>query len=241
MQICIIGKINKIYAASAHPDSKAGCLSNLSLMKTIVFGGNGLTGTYLIEELIKQPEINKIYSFLRGIPAEPVKSKVEHHLLNLNEKLPAADAVFCCIGTTIKKAGSKENFYHADHDVVIRIAENARKAGCKKFIYVSSIGADKNSSNFYLKVKGQTEADLQDIGFDSLVILRPSMLLGKRKEIRTGEVIGKVLFVPIGLLMFGPLKKYRPIHAAKVARAMVREALDQKHKGVQILDYTNIM
>jgi uncharacterized protein YbjT (DUF2867 family) len=142
---------------------------------------------------------------------------------------------FCALGTTIATAGSKEAFYQVDHDLVLAFAKNAKAAGASTFVLVSSVGAEARSSNFYLKVKGEIEKDLESIGFNSLIILRPSMLMGERKEFRLGELIGKGAMTLFNPLMFGSLSKYKGIQGKTVAKAMLRLGKENL-KGVHVLE-----
>lgn len=138
------------------------------------------------------------------------------------ESLPTADDAFCCLGTTIKKAGSQEAFRAVDHGAVLAFAKAARKAGARRFLLVSALGADKDSRIFYNRVKGEAEEDLKSVGFESLIFLRPSLLLGERAESRPGE---RAAIVATKLL--GPLLRpfaSRPIKASTVARAMLNLA-----------------
>jgi uncharacterized protein YbjT (DUF2867 family) len=134
------------------------------------------------------------------------------------ESLPAAEDAFCCLGTTIKKAGSQEAFRAVDHDAVLAFARAAKRAGVRRFLVVTALGADARSSVFYNRVKGEAEQALQALGFESLVILRPSLLLGDRAESRPGERAAIVASRVLGPLLrpFGS----RPIEARTVARAM---------------------
>ena len=140
---------------------------------------------------------------------------------------------FCTLGTTIKKAGSKDNFYKVDHDYVLWFANWAIGKGASKFLYVSSLGADSQSSIFYNKVKGQIEEDLGKLSFDYLGVFQPSILLGTRNESRLGEEIGKVLMR--GVTALGIFKKYKPIYDHKVAKAMVVKALEQDALGYETI------
>ncbi len=126
---------------------------------------------------------------------------------------------FCSLGTTIKSAGSKEKFYQVDHDYVLGFAKWSFDYGTAKFLYVSAIGADPQSSVFYNKVKGQTEEDLKIIPFAYLGIFQPSLLLGNRKEFRLGEEVAKIVTKPLVWLKLA--KKYRPIYDKQVAKAMI--------------------
>ncbi|HCY00506.1 MAG TPA: hypothetical protein DG754_10235, partial [Bacteroidales bacterium] len=131
------------------------------------------------------------------------------------------DTAYCCLGTTIKKAGSKEAFLEVDLELVVDFANKAKEAGVKRFAVVSSIGANAKSKNFYLNTKGKVEEQLKAIGFKRLVIVQPSLLLGKRNEKRFGEDMGKVLYSVFKFIFIGPLKKYRGIQALDVAKAMI--------------------
>jgi uncharacterized protein YbjT (DUF2867 family) len=125
------------------------------------------------------------------------------------------------MGTTIKVAGSQDAFMKVDYTYVLNFAQLAKRNGIDKFIVVSSLGADKNSANFYLKVKGDVENDLTRLKFKNLIIVRPSMLLGDRKEFRLGELIGKKIMKGLAFLFVGKLKKYKAIEASTVAKAML--------------------
>jgi uncharacterized protein YbjT (DUF2867 family) len=149
--------------------------------------------------------------------------------------LPAADAAFCCLGTTIKVAGSQAAFRAVDFDAVLAFAQAARRAGVRRFAVVSALGADPKSGNFYSRVKGEVEAALQAVGFETLVIARPSLLLGDRAALgqpeRLGELIGQALTRHIGGLIPAA---WRPIEAETVARALVR-VLGDGRAGVRVV------
>lgn len=207
-------------------------------MKTALLAGStGLTGKYTLDILLKSEIYEKII-----IPVRK-KTGIEHTKLfqiEINyDKLSEykddlkADDIFCCLGTTIRKAGSKEEFYKVDFKYVYDIAELCIKNGAKTFSLISSIGADKNSGNFYLKVKGEIEDAVIKLGYDTTNIFRPSFLKGKRNESRSGERAGIFLMQLLSPLLLGPLKKYRPINAETVAEVMVKEA-QKKNNTVNI-------
>ena len=131
--------------------------------------------------------------------------------------------MFICLGTTIKKAGSIERMEQIDRDIPIKIGELSQTLGIKKIAVISSIGANANSRNYYLRIKGEMENGLKTLDFDNIVIARPSLLLGDRKEQRFTETIGKFLVKTLGFLLVGNLRKYRGIHVRKVARAMIAQ------------------
>jgi uncharacterized protein YbjT (DUF2867 family) len=149
---------------------------------------------------------------------------VDFDELNQFSQRLTADVVFCCLGTTIKTAGSEQNFRKVDYTYCLELAKAAKTQGAKQFILVSSLGADDKSSNFYLRTKGEIENAIAALNFDAFCILRPSMLLGDRKETRIGETIGKFFMQATGFLFAGPLKKYKAIDAKTVARCMVELA-----------------
>ncbi|HSO78416.1 MAG TPA: SDR family oxidoreductase, partial [Bacteroidales bacterium] len=140
--------------------------------------------------------------------------------------------IFCCLGTTIKKAGSQEAFRKVDLEAPAKIASIAAENEVKQFIVISSIGADPGSRNFYLRTKGQMEQTVQKEHFQAVAILRPSMITGKRKEFRMAEETGKMIFRPLEKLLLGRLRKYRSIKAKTIARAMVNIALTPQDKTV---------
>jgi uncharacterized protein YbjT (DUF2867 family) len=131
------------------------------------------------------------------------------------------DDLFICLGTTIKKAGSIESMEKVDRDLPVDIAILARKNGVKRVAVVSSIGADPASKNYYLRIKGEMEQGILTTGFEKTVIVRPSMLMGERKERRPGEIAGKVVMKVIKPVLSGKLLKFRAIHGRDVARAMI--------------------
>jgi uncharacterized protein YbjT (DUF2867 family) len=150
--------------------------------------------------------------------------------------LPAADAAYCCLGTTIKAAGSRAAFRGVDFDAVLAFARAARAAGVRRYAVVSALGASPSAGGFYSRVKGEMEAALAAVGFPSLVIVRPSLLTGDRAALgqppRSGEQLALALTAPLARLI---PKAWRPIAAATVARAMLR-ALDQARPGVRIIE-----
>lgn len=193
-------------------------------MRAVVSGATGFIGTLLLEELSKDPVFEHVQVLTRRSMSLPEKFLVLESK-NMDQQISSpVDVAFCALGTTIRTAGSQEAFYYVDHDLVLAFAKNARSAGANTFVLVSSVGADSSSSNFYLRVKGETERDLRSVGFESLIILRPSMLMGERKEFRLGELIGKGVMTVVNPVMLGPLAKYRGIQGRTVAKAMIKLA-----------------
>jgi uncharacterized protein YbjT (DUF2867 family) len=191
----------------------------------IVFGSTGLIGNLLIEELTKSDNYSAIKSFVRqstGIS----ENKVEEIVGDFSNPasfsgLISGDDIFICLGTTIKKAGSVVNMEKIDRDLPLEIARAALSAGVKGLAVVSSIGASPKTSNYYLRIKGEMEEGIMQLPFDCKAIVRPSMLLGERKEKRTGEMVGKVVMTAFKPVLIGKLMKYRAIHGRDVAKAMI--------------------
>lgn len=204
-------------------------------MKTaLIAGSTGLIGNQLLQLLLK----DDYYSTVKAISRKPITfthPKFENIVLDfdrLNEhqdKLKADD-IFCCLGTTIKKVKTKENFRKVDFDYPVELARLTKKRGAEQYLLVSALGADKKSKIFYNQVKGEVEAAISEIDFKSYHIFRPSLLMGDRKENRSGEEAGKVFFKYFGFLV---PEKYKGIESIKVARAMQKIA-SQRLQGLHI-------
>ncbi len=208
----------------------------------LVFGATGLTGNFVVEHLLRDENYSIIKVFVRK-EQSVISGKIRQVIYNPDNIEQIADEVtghhlFCCIGTTIKKAGSQQSFLKTDHDLVERIAKIASGNKVKSFVVISSIGADHKSRNFYLNTKGKMEESIKTFSFDNLSIVRPSMLMGIRAEKRIMEEAGKVIARFVSPLMIGKMKKYRPIHASTVATAMIR--LASQPNGKYILESDQI-
>jgi uncharacterized protein YbjT (DUF2867 family) len=197
-------------------------------MKTaVLLGATGMVGTALLNQLIADQEYAKIIAIVRK-PLKIEHPKIEQQVIDFDKPesyrdLVKGDVLFSSFGTTIKKAGSKENQYKIDFTYQYEIAEAGAANGIKNYVLVSSAGADSNSSIFYSRIKGELDQAVRNLNFDHVTILRPSMLDGDRNEKRTGEQIGlKIMNVLLPWLPY--FKKYRPIHAAIVAKAMLNSA-----------------
>lgn len=194
------------------------------MKEAMIFGSTGLVGHEVVRQLQSHSGY-RIKTFTRR-PSQPV-SRVTNHVIDFTAPdsyahLLTGDCLFCCLGSTIRKAGSREAFRAIDYGLVLNLARIAAENKVKHLLVISSIGADASSGNFYLRTKGEMEHGLQQLPFQRLSILRPSVLTGPRKEFRLGEKTGIVLATLISPLLMGRLKKYRPIHAAVVAKAMIR-------------------
>ena len=196
-------------------------------MKTaLVFGSSGLIGGHLINQLIKDNNYNKIKLFVRSEP-EINDPKVEiiktdfNNLENHKEDIKGDDCFFC-IGTTKQNSPDKNDYRRVELDIPKEIAQIAKSNSINSFVFVSSGYADPKSSGDYLKFKGEVEEELKRLNFPKLGIMKPSFLLGDRKEKRIGEKIGIFVFKVLSPLFLGPLKKMKPIHSATVAKAMIK-------------------
>jgi uncharacterized protein YbjT (DUF2867 family) len=211
-------------------------------MKAIILGSTGLIGSCLLEQILNDEFFTKVDIWLRkAISLQHPKLKESLIDFDNIDALPSstADIVFCCLGTTIKKAKTKEAFRKVDHDYVLAAAKYAEMAGAKQFFVVSSIGAKATSKNFYLRTKGEMEEAVAKCNIPAIFILRPSILYGKRKEFRFGEAIGKFMMHLWDPFLFGGLKKYRGIYGHRVAKAMLKLAKDEV-KGVHLLESDQI-
>ena len=212
-------------------------------MKTaLVFGSSGLIGGHLLSQLIENDDYNKIKIFVRSEP-EINDPKVEiiktdfNNLENHKEDIKGDDCFFC-IGATKQNSPDKNEYRRVELDVPKQIAQIAKSNSVNSFLFVSSGYADPKSSGDYLKFKGEVEEELKRLNFSKLGIMRPSFLLGDRKENRIGEKIGIFVFKLLSPLFLGPLKKMKPIHSATVAKAMI--AITQNESSQIILESNEI-
>ena len=206
-------------------------------MKTaLLFGSSGLIGGHLLKQLINNDNYSEIKLFVRSIP-EISNPKIKiiktdfNNLENHKDDIKGDDCFFC-IGTTKQNSPDKNEYRRVELDVPKQIAQTAKSNLVNSFIFVSSGYADPNSSGDYLKFKGLVEEELIRLNFSNLGIMRPSFLLGDRKEKRVGEKIGIILFKLLSPLFMGPLKKMKPIQSAVVAKAMIRSANKDLQKKI---------
>jgi len=199
----------------------------------LVLGATGLVGNYCLKALLK----NEGYSRVAVIVRKPIKiadRKFEQiicpdfSMLNKFEFAFKVNDVFCCVGTTIKKAKSKAAFQAVDFDIPLIAAQLSARQKVSSFSLVSAIGADKRSSNFYLKTKGMMELAVEESGVVVLHIFRPSLIRGERKEYRRGEKIAGFLMLLFDKLIFGNFQKYKSIPAEEIAQSMVNAVQETK-------------
>jgi len=202
----------------------------------LLFGSSGLVGGHLLNQLIKDTNYSKIKLFVRSIP-EITDSKVEiiktdfNNLENHKEDITGDDCFFC-IGTTKKNSSDKDEYRRAELDIPKEIAKITKSNLVSSFIFVSALYANPKSWGDYVRFKGMVEEELKRLNFLKLVLLRPSFLMGDRKEKRVGEKIGIFVFKLLSPLLLGPLKKMRPIHSEIVAKAMIRTAKENIEKNI---------
>ena len=206
-------------------------------MKTaLIFGSSGLVGSHLLDLIIKDKNYNKIKLFVRSEP-KMVSSKIEiiktdFDNLENQKNIITGDDCFFCIGTTRKNTPDKNEYIKVEYNIPVEVAKIAKSNSINNFIYISSLGANPNAASLYLKNKGQTEEALIKLNFSNLSILRPSILLGNRKENRVGEKIGIFTMKTLSPLFLGSLKKYKPIKVECVVKTMLQVAQKNYQKNV---------
>jgi uncharacterized protein YbjT (DUF2867 family) len=206
----------------------------------LVAGATGLVGQALIETLLSGSAVGNVHALVRAEqPHWKRRTGVMQHVVSYPSglgALPHADDAYCCLGTTIKTAGSQAAFRAVDFDAVVAFARAARAAGATRIAIVSALGASASSRVFYNRVKGEAEQAVHALGFSTLVIARPSLLLGDRAVLgqptRPIERLAAALSAPLGWLL---PQSVRPIEAQTVARAMV-QAMQQANRGTYVLE-----
>lgn len=209
----------------------------------VLAGASGLVGRYCLNHLLEDAFYDRVITLGRRT------QEVEHRKLTQRrvefgelayEDLAGVTHVFCCLGTTIRKAGSEEAFRKVDYEYPLALARKAASAGAGRYMLVSSVGAESKSGTFYLRVKGELEEALQALPFEALYLFQPSILLGPREEQRPGERLGIMLARTLEWALVGGLRKYRPMPAAVLARAMA-VAGERGPGGVHALRYDEIV
>jgi len=202
----------------------------------LIFGSSGLVGNELLNIINQNNNYNKIKLFVRS-KTNSNDQKIEiiqtdFNNLEKHKDSMVGDDCFFCIGTTRKDTPDKNEYRRVEYNIPVDIAKIAKSNSVKSFVYVSSLGANPNSPGSYLKNKGQVEEELNKINFPKLAVIRPSILLGNRKVFRLGERIGIFAMKALSIFFLGSLKKYKPIEAQNVAKAMVAIAQNHDQKKV---------
>ncbi|TGE07804.1 NAD-dependent epimerase/dehydratase family protein [Hymenobacter fodinae] len=197
----------------------------------LIAGASGLVGSQLLPLLLASDRYARVIAVGRR-PLPIVHPKLEQRIFDLEQleehRLQLiADDVYCCLGTTLRQAGSKEAFYRVDFLYVVKLAALTAANFAAQFMLVSAMGADASSRFYYNRVKGEMEEAVREAPFRAIHIFRPSLLLGQRAEKRLGEQIGAVLLRALRPVLVGPLRPYRAIEANTVARAMLSAAQDE--------------
>jgi uncharacterized protein YbjT (DUF2867 family) len=209
----------------------------------LLIGATGLVGSYCLDALLESGAYEHVIAFTRRPLGREhprlIETIVDFSKLAEMEPFPAGD-VFCALGTTMAKAGSQHAFLKVDFEYPNLIAQRSAEAGARKFMLVSSVGADPKSSNFYLRVKAELEKAVSARPFDAVHIFRPGVLMGARKEFRLGETLGVLGSRAGQFAMVGKWRKYRPIAASAVAAAMVNAGHREK-LGRHIYHYDEIL
>ena len=213
-------------------------------MKTaLIIGSTGLIGSQLLNLLLESTHYAKVITFVKrdtGIK----HPKLTQHIIDFDKpetykEVVVGDDFYCTIGTTIKKAGSQKAFRKVDFEYPKQFAAFALQNKVKQFLIISSLGADANSGNFYLKTKGEIQDFLKNCNFESVAVLQPSLLLGNRTEFRLGEKVGAFFMKTLSFLFVGNLKKYKPIEGKTVAKALLKIA-QTNNKGFKIYESDSI-
>ena len=211
-------------------------------MTATLVGATGLIGSYLLQELLNDTYFDTVRILIRR-PIDITHPKLEKKIVDFNDSdsllvaLSNSDVLFCAIGSTMKKVkGDKEAYRKIDFEIPVKLARFCKMTGCEKFILVSSTGANSQSSNFYQRLKGETDEAVKGSGLKTIHIMRPSLLLGERKEFRLGENIGKTVMTSLSFLI---PEKYKAIQGRDVAKVML--ALAKKNdEGILVHENTEI-
>ncbi|MCE9499907.1 MAG: oxidoreductase [Leptospira sp.] len=194
----------------------------------LILGSTGLIGGHCLDYLLEDDSYGTVIVAVRKETKRKHKKLkqvvVDFENLEKRKEVFKVNDVFCCLGTTIRKAGSQEQFRKVDLEYPVRAAELSAKNGVKQFSIVSAMGADRKSMIFYNRIKGEVESEIQKFPFSSVMIFRPSLLTGEREEVRSGEKLGETISNVLSFAFIGPFATYRPIEGKAVAHAMVLES-----------------
>ena len=213
-------------------------------MIATIIGSTGLTGSFLVRKLLAGAAVTKVISVARR-PLEIANAKLAEILVRDLAELASIESTirgelyFCCLGTTIKAAGSKENFEKVDHDAVVAFARSAKAHDPRSFTLVSAMGANASSMFFYNRVKGRTENDVKAVGLRSLIIFRPALLVGPRREFRLAESIASKTLVPLSRVLPTGIRKRFITPAETLAERMLAKA-KAAPAGVHVIEAKDI-
>jgi uncharacterized protein YbjT (DUF2867 family) len=213
----------------------------MSQKSALLLGANGLTGGHLLHLLLGSQEYQTVYIYVRrslGIQNAKLKELIID--FDTYEGTVDVDTVFCCLGTTIKVAKTKDAFKKVDLEYPVKIAQLQFKAGSKRFLVISAMGAAVDSMFFYSRVKAEMEKLLSNIGYPRLFIFRPALITGERKEHRTGEKIAAGINKILNPILVGPLRKYQSVSALAISKCMISFANDPGKFGTVIMSSDRI-
>jgi uncharacterized protein YbjT (DUF2867 family) len=218
----------------------------MQIKTATIIGSTGMIGSYLLDLLVQDKSFDTIRLIVRrNVPK--TAANVEVKLVDFDNAeafktaITGSDVVFCTIGTTQKNVkGDKDLYRKIDFDIPVNAARYCKETGCEKFVIVSSVGANSKSSNFYLRLKGEVEEAIQSSGVKAIHIMQPSMLLGDRKEKRTGESLVQGTMKLFSFLLLGKLKRFTPIHGKLLGTAMIAAVKNNK-EGIFTYEYNDIV
>ncbi len=203
-------------------------------LTAIVAGATGLVGQEIVRQLSASPRYSKIIILVRRDTNLSALPKVVAQPFPASDEILKADQVYCCLGTTIKKAGSREAFRHVDYELVMQLASCAKKGGVPRMAVVTAIGTSLSSPFFYSRVKAAVERDLKAMKFPQLDIYQPSLLLGDRTEFRLGEKIGELFAKALDPFLIGSFRTYAAIEARELAKHMIEQTNSPDLSVVQV-------
>lgn len=218
-------------------------MSENTKLSAAIIGASGLVGTQILNLLLEHPNFETVKIIVRK-PLSITHPKLEQITIDFSDlkayknALTGSEIVFCAIGTTLKKVKSDKTAYRKiDYDIPVHAAQICKELNCTHFSLVSAIGANWESNNFYLQLKGEVEKAVKELQLSSVAFFRPSLLLGNRKEFRLGEVIGTTFFKLFSFLI---PSKYKGIQDKELAQGMIKKALESK-QGAHIYHYKEIV
>lgn len=214
-------------------------------LKAVVLGATGMIGELLVQQLSTDDRFESVQLLVRrSIPA--IHPKITVTVVNFDDpkepgkSLGHGDVIFCALGTTKAKVkGDKAAYRKVDFEIPLEVGKQGLLNGFTQYVLVSAVGADPKAGNFYTKLKGEIEEALKTLGYPALHIFRPSLLMGKRKEHRTGEKMAQLIMPIFSVILIGKLKRFHPIKGETVARAMI-EAASANRKGHHVYHYPDI-